>query len=67
MTSEMAREIAEQPAAARRTLDALLPLRDRVTALFHGRHRVLLVARGSSDNAATHARYLLETHARVPA
>jgi glucosamine--fructose-6-phosphate aminotransferase (isomerizing) len=63
----MAREIAEQPDAVRRTLDALLPRRDALRALFAGRRRVLLVARGSSDNAAVYGRYLLETHAGVEA
>ena len=66
-TSQMAREIAEQPAAARRTLDALLPLRPEIRALMGSRRRVLLVARGSSDNAAIYGRYLLETAAGVPA
>lgn len=67
MTSHMANEIAEQPEAARRTLDALLPLRTDVRALMGNRKRVLLVARGSSDNAAIYGRYLLETTAGVPA
>ncbi|MGA8210560.1 MAG: SIS domain-containing protein, partial [Nocardioidaceae bacterium] len=65
--SLMAREIAEQPEAVRRTLAALLPRRAEVAALFAGRRRVLLVARGSSDNAAVYARYLLETHAGIEA
>jgi glucosamine--fructose-6-phosphate aminotransferase (isomerizing) len=63
----MAREIAEQPHAVRRTLEALLPRRDDVRRVAEGRRRVLLVARGSSDNAAVYARYLLETHAGVNA
>jgi glucosamine--fructose-6-phosphate aminotransferase (isomerizing) len=66
-TSQMASEIAEQPVAARRTLDALLPLRPEIRALMGSRSRVLLVARGSSDNAAIYGRYLLETAAGVPA
>lgn len=61
--TRMAREIAEQPAAIARTLDALLPLRSEVTALARGRRRLLLVARGSSDNAAIYGRYLAEVHA----
>ncbi len=61
----MRREMAEQPDAVRRTLDALRPLRAEVRALFAGRRRVLLVARGTSDNAAVYARYLLETYAGV--
>jgi glucosamine--fructose-6-phosphate aminotransferase (isomerizing) len=67
MTTQMAREIAEQPAAAAATLEALLPLRPRLRELAGGRRRVLLVARGSSDNAAIYGRYLLETHAGVNA
>ena len=66
-STQMASEIAEQPAAARRTLDHLLPERDRLRSLGAGRRRVLLVARGSSDNAAIYGRYLLEVAAGVPA
>lgn len=65
--SMMAREIAEQPAAVERTLDALLPLRPDLRKLTDQRRHVLLVARGSSDNAAVYGRYLLETHSKVPA
>ena len=63
----MAREIAEQPAAIQATLDSLIPLRPDVARLAAGRHQVLFVARGSSDNAAVYGRYLLETHSRVSA
>jgi len=63
--TQMSREIAEQPAAVRATLDALLPQRERIREVADGRRRVLFVARGSSDNAATYGRYLLETHAGV--
>jgi glucosamine--fructose-6-phosphate aminotransferase (isomerizing) len=66
-TTRMASEIAEQPEAARRTLDHLRPEQDRLREAFAGRRRVLLVARGSSDNAATYGRYLLEVAAGVPA
>jgi glutamine---fructose-6-phosphate transaminase (isomerizing) len=65
MSTQMVREIAEQPAAVRRTLEALLPLRSEVAALASGRRRVLFVARGTSDNAAIYGRYLLETHAGI--
>jgi glucosamine--fructose-6-phosphate aminotransferase (isomerizing) len=64
--TRMAAEIAEQPEAARRTLEHLLPERDRLRELAASR-RVLLVARGSSDNAATYGRYLLEVAAGRPA
>ena len=63
--TQMAREVAEQPAAVARTLDALLPLREQIRDLAAGRRRVLFAARGSSDNAAIYGRYLLETHAGV--
>jgi glucosamine--fructose-6-phosphate aminotransferase (isomerizing) len=65
--STMAREIAEQPATVQRTLDALMPLRKNLRELAEMRRHVLLVARGSSDNAAVYGRYLLETHSKVPA
>jgi glucosamine--fructose-6-phosphate aminotransferase (isomerizing) len=65
MSTQMAREIGEQPHAVRRTLAALAPRRDEVRTLASGRRRVLFVARGSSDNAAIYGRYLLETHAHV--
>jgi glucosamine--fructose-6-phosphate aminotransferase (isomerizing) len=62
--TQMAAEIAEQPRAVQDTLDALLPMRERLRSLASGR-RVLFAARGSSDNAAVYGRYLLETHAGV--
>jgi glucosamine--fructose-6-phosphate aminotransferase (isomerizing) len=65
-TTQMAREIAEQPAALDRTLTTLLPRRTEIARLARGRHRLLLIARGSSDNAAIYARYLAEVHAGVP-
>lgn len=65
--TQMAREIAEQPAALDRTLSSLLPRRAEIARLAEGRHRLLLIARGSSDNAAIYARYLAEVHAGVPA
>ena len=64
--TQMAREIAEQPAALERTLGTLLPRRAEIARLARGRHRLLLIARGSSDNAAIYARYLAEVHAGVP-
>nr|WP_203433708.1 SIS domain-containing protein [Jiangella asiatica] len=62
----MAREIAEQPEALARTLEALLPLRGELRSLAEDRRVVLFVARGSSDNAAIYGRYLLEVHAGIP-
>jgi glutamine---fructose-6-phosphate transaminase (isomerizing) len=66
MPTQMAVEVAEQPAAVRRTLAALTPLRPALRELAEGRRHVLFAARGSSDNAAVYGRYLLETHAGVP-
>jgi glucosamine--fructose-6-phosphate aminotransferase (isomerizing) len=63
----MASEIAEQPAALEATLAALLPLRSRAAQVAAGRRRLLLVARGSSDNAAIYGRYLAELHAGMAA
>jgi glutamine---fructose-6-phosphate transaminase (isomerizing) len=65
--TQMAVEIAEQPAALERTLAELLPLQPEIRRLAADRRRLLLVARGSSDNAAVYARYLAEVHAGVPA
>jgi glutamine---fructose-6-phosphate transaminase (isomerizing) len=65
MPTQMAREVAEQPAAVRRTLAELLPARQAVRELADVRRRVLFCARGSSDNAAIYGRYLLEVHAGV--
>lgn len=63
----MAREIAQQPEAISRTLDALRPLRGEIAALAAGGRNVLFVARGSSDNAAIYGRYLIEVHSGHPA
>jgi glucosamine--fructose-6-phosphate aminotransferase (isomerizing) len=57
----MASEIAEQPEAVARTLDALLPLTSEISRVFANRNHVLFVARGTSDNAAVYGRYLVET------
>jgi len=63
----MAREIAEQPVAIARTIQALRPLRPTIRELAASRRTVLFVARGSSDNASIYGRYLLEVHAGHPA
>jgi glucosamine--fructose-6-phosphate aminotransferase (isomerizing) len=65
--SQMAREIADQPETVRRTLAHLLPLRSEIRRLAGDRRRVVLVARGSSDNAAVYGRYLLEVVAGLNA
>ena len=61
----MASEIAQQPEALEATLEALLPMRSQVARLAGGSKRLLLVARGSSDNAAIYGRYLAELHAGI--
>jgi glucosamine--fructose-6-phosphate aminotransferase (isomerizing) len=58
MTTRMRREIDEQPAAVAATLDELLPLAGEIARVGDGCRQVLLIARGSSDNAATYAQYL---------
>ncbi|GAA1177985.1 SIS domain-containing protein [Nesterenkonia xinjiangensis] len=68
MTTQMARETAEQPESLQHTIEALLDTPetlDALGALFTGRRRVLFAARGTSDNAAVYGRYLLETQAGV--
>jgi glucosamine--fructose-6-phosphate aminotransferase (isomerizing) len=61
--TRMAAEIREQPAAMRRTLDALLPLEPAVAELAARTRQVLFIARGSSDAAALYGRYLCEVGA----
>ncbi|MEU9886811.1 SIS domain-containing protein [Sphaerisporangium sp. NPDC051011] len=63
MTTNMRSEIAEQPAALRATLDALLPRVDEVKGLAGGTRQLVFIARGTSDNAAVYGRYLIEAHA----
>ena len=63
----MAAEIAEQPAALRRTMDGLLPLVPSIARLAGRTRQVLFVARGSSDAAAHYGRYLAEVTAGRPA
>ncbi|HEY9293393.1 MAG TPA: SIS domain-containing protein [Microlunatus sp.] len=63
----MSIEISEQPEALEATLAQLLPQRHRIAQLVGNRKRVLLVARGSSDNAAIYGRYLAELHAGISA
>ncbi|GII33133.1 SIS domain-containing protein [Planotetraspora mira] len=63
MTTKMRSEIAEQPAALRATIDALLPRTAEVQALAQDTRQTLFVARGTSDNAAVYGRYLIEARA----
>lgn len=65
----MAREMAEQPAVLQRVLDEGLPAIREVAAEI-GRRKprfVLLTARGTSDNAAYYAKYLIEVALGLPA
>ena len=63
MPSRMRAEIAEQPQALRRTLDALLPQAGALEALGRETRQVLFIARGSSDNAAVYGQYLCSVRA----
>ncbi|HEX4687382.1 MAG TPA: SIS domain-containing protein [Nocardioides sp.] len=63
----MRREIAEQGQAVAATLEEVRRRAGQIRAAVTGRHRILFVARGSSDNAAVYGRYLVETQLGVPA
>lgn len=64
----MAGEMAEQPAVLRRILEEGAPrIREVATAIAARSPRfVLLTARGTSDNAALYAKYLLEIQLGLP-
>ncbi|MFB8773375.1 SIS domain-containing protein [Streptomyces broussonetiae] len=64
----MAREMAEQPAVLRRLLDEGAGPVGRVAQEIAARRPrfVLLTARGSSDNAALYAKYLIEIRLGLP-
>lgn len=64
----MAREMAEQPAVLRRILDEGAPRIRQVAQDVAARKPrfVLLTARGTSDNAALYAKYLLEIRLGLP-
>ncbi|MEU0742532.1 SIS domain-containing protein [Streptomyces sp. NPDC006134] len=64
----MAREMAEQPAVLRRILAEGAPAVRRVAEEIAARSPrfVLLTARGTSDNAALYAKYLLEIRLGLP-
>ena len=66
--SIMFREIAEQPEALERTLRAELPAMLRAASFLSRRdiRLIVLVARGTSDNAALFGRYLLEITTGMP-
>src|ERR1700682_4280059 len=64
----MLQEIAEQPAALARTIQAERSKIARLWKLLRNRDidLIVLVARGSSDNAALFGRYLLEITTGIP-
>ena len=66
-TSLMRDEAAEAPTAVRRQLSANATAMQALGADLRERRprAVVTCARGSSDHAATFAKYLIETHARV--
>src|ERR1051326_4874482 len=66
--SLMLAEIAEQPAALERTIAAERAKISKLGSLLKTRDidLIVLVARGSSDNAALFGRYLLEITTRIP-
>lgn len=68
MTSHMAREVAEIPAAARRFLDRSGPALAEAAAAMRaaGPRLAVTVARGSSDHAATYLKYAFELAAGLP-
>src|SRR5947209_2723847 len=66
--SQMLREIRQQPAALERTLAASLRPIERIRRIIAKKRPrlVVLVARGTSDNAALFGRYLLEITTGIP-
>jgi glucosamine--fructose-6-phosphate aminotransferase (isomerizing) len=60
-STHMRTEIAEQPAALRATIDALLPRTAEVAALTRQTRQLLFFGRGTSDNAAVYGSYLVQT------
>lgn len=66
--SQMLAEIAEQPAALERTIAEERGKLTKLGNILRARdiHLIVLVARGSSDNAALFGRYLLEITTGIP-
>ncbi len=62
----MRREIYEQPEVLRRVLRSAGPVLDTVSARASTCALAMLAARGSSDNASTYGKYLLESVAGLP-
>jgi glucosamine--fructose-6-phosphate aminotransferase (isomerizing) len=68
MTSRMIEEIRQQPAALERTLKAERKNVEKLRKALESRRPrlIVLAARGTSDNAAQFARYLLEIETGIP-
>jgi glucosamine--fructose-6-phosphate aminotransferase (isomerizing) len=64
--AHMRAEIYEQPETLRRLIDHAGAVLQPVTDASHGCTFAMLAARGSSDNASTYGRYLLEGLAGMP-
>src|SRR5437899_1474815 len=64
--SKMLEEIRQQPAALERTLKAELRRVERLRLAAKRPKLIMLVARGTSDNAAQFGRYLLEITTGIP-
>ena len=67
-TSKMLQEIGQQPEALERTLNSELASTEKLRRHFAERRPrlIVLVARGTSDNAAQFGRYLLEITTGIP-
>lgn len=67
LSSRMYREAAQAPDVVRQQLETNAAGVARIGALLREMkpHAVVTCARGSSDNAATFAKYLIESHARI--
>lgn len=68
MSSTMLAEIEQQPEALEATLHELLPRAEALRSALAGKRPsvIVLIARGTSDNAATFGRYLLEITTGLP-
>jgi glucosamine--fructose-6-phosphate aminotransferase (isomerizing) len=64
--SVMRSEILEQPAVLARLLSGAAPVVEEVARSVPGCDLAVLAARGSSDNASTYGKYLLESFAGLP-
>jgi len=67
--SHLEREIREQPAALRAALERSMPAVDRITRELRARgplEQVIIAARGTSDNAARYAQYLIGARLGIP-